>query len=416
MASNTTDTAPAAAAEPAAENFYDEWTTTWFSDGDFENLNDYGAWRFHPVIAGDLLGPDGRFRVVDKLGHGGYGTVWLCRDNLARKWRAVKILCASGSRLDCPDLQTTEHFRGIDREVLENKGIVLPLEHFWINDGPNRDHLCFVLPFLGPCVRDVASLYAHCPEMLKDICFQLVEAMEFLHANGGAQEHLIREPDVTRIFPIGGSPPDRDVNFYTGQIDNADEVSLAETPQPFKRDPRLPKHLTPCKHSHRHQSSPSGLISPMPEPYRSAWKNDHDGSFVNGDDGPLLPVQINAERYAFEQDRARQDRRQWHYLSNRLLDDVRLVFNAKEAEHPEMDGMETWHFDQFVKVKLGVDEVDQLFDLLMAVFRWNPENRASAADLLNHAWFEGRRRSAESDGGYYSAEGEAMSETVDRGD
>lgn len=41
-------------------------------------------------MIGDVL-HGGRYRVVDKLGFGGYSTVWLARDTQARRYVAVIV-------------------------------------------------------------------------------------------------------------------------------------------------------------------------------------------------------------------------------------------------------------------------------------------------------------------------------------
>src|SRR3569833_2061178 len=69
------------------ENYDDEYglemdyipDDTEFAPFERENAFDYRPGGFHPVILGDFLDPDQRFKVVSKLGHGGFATVWLCR-------------------------------------------------------------------------------------------------------------------------------------------------------------------------------------------------------------------------------------------------------------------------------------------------------------------------------------------------
>lgn len=150
---------------------------------DAERLHDYVPGGYHPVALGDVLGDGGRFRVVHKLGFGGYATVWLCHDKTSKKWRAIKIMAAAASTPDCADLKALELFKGVDPDELAANHIQLALDHFWI-DGPNGRHLCFVLPFLGTNLTYLYGRYGHVPDLMKDICFQLVKALEFIHSHG----------------------------------------------------------------------------------------------------------------------------------------------------------------------------------------------------------------------------------------
>ncbi|KAK4194689.1 kinase-like domain-containing protein, partial [Triangularia verruculosa] len=97
--------------------------------GRVEDPNLYCPGGFHPVTLGDRLGENGRFRVVAKLGNGAFGI------------------------------------------------------YFWIH-GPNGDHLCHVSPLYGPAIYHLHDLYSPCPSFLKDVCYQLVDSMAFLHQHG----------------------------------------------------------------------------------------------------------------------------------------------------------------------------------------------------------------------------------------
>jgi serine/threonine-protein kinase SRPK3 len=48
-------------------------------DIDAEPLNRYRIGGYHPVALGDLF-KDGRYKVLHKLGWGGYSTVWAAKD------------------------------------------------------------------------------------------------------------------------------------------------------------------------------------------------------------------------------------------------------------------------------------------------------------------------------------------------
>jgi hypothetical protein len=77
--------------EPA----FDEWKYHPFDLEECEDLENYEPDGFHPVHLGDVFG--GRYRVVHKLGFGGFSTVWLARDALKNCWVALKIVAARES-------------------------------------------------------------------------------------------------------------------------------------------------------------------------------------------------------------------------------------------------------------------------------------------------------------------------------
>lgn len=54
-----------------------------------ETLERYEPGGFHPVIIGNVL--HDRYYIVDKLGFGGYSTVWLARDMHQQEYVAVKV-------------------------------------------------------------------------------------------------------------------------------------------------------------------------------------------------------------------------------------------------------------------------------------------------------------------------------------
>jgi serine/threonine protein kinase len=150
-----------------------------------EEFRRYNKGGFHPVHLEDVL--DNRYEVFHKLGSGGFGIVWLCRDRQLGKWRAVKVMAANHSS----DSRETAIFDFLGRtsspEELEQNNIAAPLESFWI-EGPNGRHLCFVLAVYGcPVSRwrgELDDLDPRTPERSKKICGQIVQAMTFLHQKG----------------------------------------------------------------------------------------------------------------------------------------------------------------------------------------------------------------------------------------
>lgn len=156
---------------------------------DHEDLDKYRPGGLHPIIIGDNLGDNGRYKVYRKLGAGGSATVWLCRDQENEKWVAVKVLSANAS-LDAAQCQIGEmavlkHFGdlGVNNHELAANHVCL-LDDYFVQRGPNGKHFCFVLPVLGGDIRWAWVDYAHKPEVLRDICAQMVKAMNYLHSKG----------------------------------------------------------------------------------------------------------------------------------------------------------------------------------------------------------------------------------------
>ncbi|RMD44160.1 hypothetical protein DV735_g1044, partial [Chaetothyriales sp. CBS 134920] len=81
-----------------------------FGDEDIlERLHGYRPGAYCPIHLGDEL-RNGRYRVIHKLGSGGFGTVWLCQDLYADEptYVAVKILCASQKADTNPEVRVAE--------------------------------------------------------------------------------------------------------------------------------------------------------------------------------------------------------------------------------------------------------------------------------------------------------------------
>ncbi|KAI2641393.1 kinase-like protein [Hypomontagnella submonticulosa] len=150
-----------------------------------EDVRLYNEGGLHPVHLDDIL--DGRFKVVHKLGNGGFGIVWLCREISSGKWRAIKIMAAGGSTGGAEQKIYNYLQTHCSPEELEANHISVPLEQFWL-EGPNGRHLCLVMPVLGWTAADWRLKLKDYEEQTgidaKNTCRQIVEAIHFLHSHG----------------------------------------------------------------------------------------------------------------------------------------------------------------------------------------------------------------------------------------
>ena len=144
----------------------------------FENVEDvdmYGPGGYHPVNLGDVVGH--RFKIIHKLGNGGFALVWLARDLDQERYVALKILKADARD---GEVKVLEHLKNAAR----NDRITNLYETFTIR-GPNGFHRCLVLELGGPSLGHL-SVYCKRPSFsfLKAAARELVEGLAALHAAG----------------------------------------------------------------------------------------------------------------------------------------------------------------------------------------------------------------------------------------
>lgn len=156
-------------------------------DDELEKLQGFRPGGYHPVHLHDEF-DDGRYRIIHKLGHGGFSTVWLCQDLKANPpaYVAIKIILASESEKDNPDLCLLRKLQedGVDM-MSAQQHLCLPRAQFR-SQSPNGLHLCLVYPALGPPVNKAAGIVdgddAALPA-LQAISYNIVEALALLHSH-----------------------------------------------------------------------------------------------------------------------------------------------------------------------------------------------------------------------------------------
>ncbi|CAM1510064.1 Fc.00g003990.m01.CDS01 [Cosmosporella sp. VM-42] len=186
-----------------------------------EQIYDYERGGHHPVHLHDLLG-DGRYRVIHKLGNGGFANIWLCQDTAAEgttKYIAVKIVMAETSSLDYPELRINQvkDWHTAQQEQDDDAGFIcFPLDYFTMR-GPNSDHLCFVYPALGPKVSLGLSPESQDPDkLLRTIYVTPSNVLHRIHGLNG-----LTEDEVLKIL---GQPTQNPV--LKGSVKNLDESTV----------------------------------------------------------------------------------------------------------------------------------------------------------------------------------------------
>lgn len=148
--------------------------------GDSEEIELYQRGGFHPVHLGDLV-DDGRYRIVHKLGAGGFSTVWLARDSLLASWVVLKLVVADKSAL--VERRTVRSHQVISQW---NDGRFVTYLRYFHVDGPNGRHLCLVQPLLGPSCNYLSHYRMRRihPWLARRAASQAAKAVADLHSHG----------------------------------------------------------------------------------------------------------------------------------------------------------------------------------------------------------------------------------------
>lgn len=149
---------------------------------DAEPLHRYTQGGYHPIHLGDEL-KQGRYRVLHKLGWGGYSTVWAARDQVLGLLVAIKVAVSNGRR---QQLQILKALSAPSNHP-GSSHISKLLDHFQLHD-PNGTHDCSVHPLLGPSIHhvlEVRFLDDRLPaQTAKIVARQALSALDYLHQHG----------------------------------------------------------------------------------------------------------------------------------------------------------------------------------------------------------------------------------------
>ena len=154
-----------------------------------ESLEKYKPGGYHPIMIGDIL--HSRYRIVDKLGFGGYSTVWLARDTCLERYVAVKVGVADSS------LRETNILRALSAPLPSaspaypgHSSIPLPLDEFKLN-GPNGTHLCYTMTPARCNLREVSFSRLFPLEVARALSGGLTLAIAYMHSRDYAHGGLL---------------------------------------------------------------------------------------------------------------------------------------------------------------------------------------------------------------------------------
>ncbi|KAF6830944.1 hypothetical protein CMUS01_07538 [Colletotrichum musicola] len=171
-----------------------EKTYDWPSDVRFWTIEDverferYGLGGYHSVAIDDRLG--NCYRILGKLGHGSYSTVWLARDEKTQRLVAVKVCTADASEKESEILSLLGDLPEVgdkDGGDALGRGMIPKLLDKFIIEGLRGNHTCLVTDPAG-CSLNQAKTRCHYKPLnlpvARSFAAQLVIAVAYLHSKG----------------------------------------------------------------------------------------------------------------------------------------------------------------------------------------------------------------------------------------
>ncbi|CAM8879618.1 unnamed protein product [Rhodiola kirilowii] len=156
------------------------------SDDEAECFDSYRKGGYHAVRIGDRFNA-GRYVAQRKLGWGQFSTVWLAYDTKLSRYVALKIQKSAPQFAEAARHEI-ELLSAIAKGDASNSKYVVHLIDHFKHVGPNGQHLCMVLEFLGDSLLQLIRYNRYkCIGMnrVRDICRCILIGLDYLHRGLG---------------------------------------------------------------------------------------------------------------------------------------------------------------------------------------------------------------------------------------
>ncbi|KAI0867389.1 kinase-like domain-containing protein [Hypoxylon argillaceum] len=392
-------------------------------DIDAEPLHRYTEGGYHPVHLGDQL-KHGRYRVLHKLGWGGYSTVWAARDQDVGRYVAVKI--SISERQPRSKDRQLHVMRAIAASSSQHPGaasVMKIIDNFTLN-GPNGTHQCMVLELLGPSISDVLDVrFAdnRLPGALaKKVARQTLLGLDYLHQHGighgdlhtrnivftlpllnsTAEDELSRilgEPEVAQIRRVNGERPERGVPQYivrpspypSSVLSLSSSVKIVDYGESFF-DADSPATL----HTPLAVRAPEVVLGDVFDHRVDLWSM---GCLLfelfTGqppfDVSMLTPGTLISQMEELAADKLPE---RWAKRAN-CLREPSVGSGQTGDEHGKTastNALQQWleevYFDENKRAELSPEDVRELGKVIRKMLRFEPSSRSTASRLLENAW------------------------------
>ncbi|KAK0352859.1 hypothetical protein LTR02_012771 [Friedmanniomyces endolithicus] len=410
-----------------------------------EDIEGYKPGGYHPVHLGDTF--DGRYKILHKLGSGGFSTTWLARDTVGKRYYALKIVKAAETAAST-ELRTLEKLAAIQSDDC-GRHHIRNLAAYFTFQGPNGLHNCLVTEVAGPSLNRLYNVIGHGyaqgsrrlrADIARTATRQLVQAVHFLHSQRICHGDLTLSNVLLKLKSIDdwtedevlerlGTPSTQDLVAAPGThpgdsapryvVEPASmpdakyfthDVLLVDFGEAFPVDsPPRPEDIgIPVKYR-----APETFFESKVSPASEAWSLACVLYEIRAGDPLFTSIMGGRDEIIMQmvQMKGKLLGPWWSSWDGRSMfvddDDEPLKERtnvAPRAQEYPLEGMiaeiggedeEEAFFGSEVSIlepkdtKVPPDEADSMRDFLEGALRWAPEERLSVAQMLRHPWIAG---------------------------
>ncbi|KAF9075254.1 kinase-like domain-containing protein [Rhodocollybia butyracea] len=420
----------------------DTGSARYFHEGDLyypprlmshENLDDYTPGGFHHIMLGDGFS-QGRYRIVHKLGYGGFSTTWLARDQHKNILVALKALRASAS-VETDTVDYTIRDVVIPQKLhsaLPTSDLFRPVHDSFV-EGPNGLHRFLIHPFAGPSLYSIlmdnfGKQVQLRLDLARKVAKQTASAIYEMHRVGFVHGDLTTSNILFRVIdPILGWS-DAEVYHYLG-APRTDELRTTSG-DPY--GPHVPRELVePVNHLRFFKQTlllqenivvidfgQSYEVASPPKIYQPGTKMNYTSSETLFDDRAGVEADVWAlgcaiyeicTGYHFfamlsgDRDEILSEIFQtlgkppdtwWKTFEEEWTELTRCPVHSRVSLAADAIYNAPAHVENALpitevpKVRMDEKEVDLLADLLEKMIRYRPGKRITMEEVINHPWFD----------------------------
>ncbi|KAM7523957.1 hypothetical protein LguiA_013859 [Lonicera macranthoides] len=176
------------------------------SEEEDEGIDSYRKGGYHAVRIGDSFAK-GRYIAQRKLGWGQFSTVWLAYDTQTSKYVGLKIQ-KSAAQFAQAAIHEIEVLCAIAKGDPESSKCVVRLIDNFKHAGPNGQHWCMVLEFLGDSLLQLIKYNRYKGlelDKVKEICRCILVGLDYLHRELGIIHTDLKPENILLVSTINPS-------------------------------------------------------------------------------------------------------------------------------------------------------------------------------------------------------------------